>query len=127
MRADMFYHATSVPVIVKEGKIFIVKPGDDAKIYAWGGQPSAASREQVQAVAWAPAPHLPQGARPVGPGSRAVRSDMNRTANHSTANRAAAAAGQHFGRGGGRAGAGRVARAAVQLRGRGRGRGQRRG
>ena len=34
MRADMFYHATSVPVILKDGKICIVKPDDDAKIYA---------------------------------------------------------------------------------------------
>ena len=123
MRADLFFHATSVPIVIRDGKIVIVKPGDDAKIYAWGGQPSAASREQVQGVAWAPAPHLAQGARPVGPGSRVVRRAMNETANHSTANRAAAAAGQHFGGGGGQAGAAQVAQAAIQPQGRGRGRG----
>jgi hypothetical protein len=37
MRADLFFHATSVPIVIRDGKIVIVKPGDDAKIYAWGG------------------------------------------------------------------------------------------
>ena len=50
-RADRFSHFTSVPYRIADGKIVFVKPGDpDYKVYAWGCQPSPASREQLNAV-----------------------------------------------------------------------------